>query len=720
MEKQLLLDETREVDYGTTWKSVIATTLSKPLQCLAPAILKSNKCAEFESMEASVDAQIEGLIALEQPSDSEPLPELPFADCEVTSTISTGKKLVEIRRLMKKHGVSVYIVPSEDEHQSEETALAEKRREYLSGFTGSAGLCVITIDDTEGSRGEAALSTDGRYFLQAEKQLDSRFWRLLKQGMKGYPSWTEFALTKAAESKFSSVISCDPKLMSLSSGQYLARALAAHGVKFKPIIDINFVDSVWGDEKPARSLEPVYSIPLEFSGETSASKITNLRKKMQDLGASHLIITALDEIGWLLNLRADKDIPFSPFFFSYMIVTADQVVLYANKDKLKNVEEHLSEVSGLIVKTYDSFYPDLGDLKATVTHQNVKLILPDKRVCNYALLDSIPDSIAKHTIVYLSVVSVTKLFKNPTELHNANVAQKRDALAFITFSAWLEHQLIHKRREVLEYEAAQKIYAIRSKLPNFKGLSYETISSTGPNAAIIHYAPTKTENSIIDIKVPYLLDSGAHYLEGTTDITRTYKFGSEGLTDEYKKYYTLVLKGHLAVAMARFPANSKTTGTVLDSYARQPLWNEGLDFNHGTGHGVGSFGNVHEGPLYILTTAGGVSTDDYFKKGAIVTDEPGYYIDGECGFRVESELEVTECDASFGKTRNGEKYLGFKYLTKVPFCLKLIDKKYLSPVEIKWINEYNSSLRHEFASELLKAGDRRAYGWLLKETHPIQ
>ncbi|KAJ8141454.1 hypothetical protein OY671_005371 [Metschnikowia pulcherrima] len=206
MEKQSLLDETREVDYSTTWKSVIATTLSKPLQCLAPAISKSNKSASPENIESSVDAQIEGLIALEQPSDSEPLPELPFADCKVKSTISAEKKLVEIRKLMKKHGVSVYIVPSEDEHQSEETALADKRREYLSGFTGSAGLCVITIDDSEGSRGEAALSTDGRYFLQAEKQLDSRFWRLLKQGMKGYPSWTEFALTKAAESKFSSVI----------------------------------------------------------------------------------------------------------------------------------------------------------------------------------------------------------------------------------------------------------------------------------------------------------------------------------------------------------------------------------------------------------------------------------------------------------------------------------------------------------------------------------
>lgn len=719
MEKQQLLDDHQDSDPNQSWVSFLAKTLSTPLQCLSPSSVKDEILNSPAQLLANVNSQIEALVALKQPLDNEPLPKLPFSDIKVKSTLSTEDKLRKIRELMKAHEVAVYIVPSEDEHQSEETALADKRREFLSGFTGSAGLCVITLDDAEELSGEAALSTDGRYFLQAEKQLDSRFWRLLKQGMAGYPSWQEFALSKAAESKVSSVISCDPKLLSLLVGEYFLLALAERGVKFKPIIDVNFVDEVWGDEKPARSLEPVYALPLEYSGESSTSKISKLRTQMLELGASHLVISALDDIGWLLNLRADKDIPFSPFFFSYIILSHDYVWLYANKEKLVDVQQHLSEVEGLVIKKYNYFYPDLGTLRATVTTPNLKIIVPEKIACNFALVDSIPNSIAKQTLIYQSIVSVTKLFKNPTELFNANVAQTKDSLAFIVLSAWLENQLVHNRRKVLEYEVAQKIYSIRSKLPHFKGLSYETISSTGANAAIIHYAPTETENSIIDPKLPFLLDSGAHYLEGTTDITRTYKFGNEGLTDDYKKYYTLVLKAHLAVAMAKFPAGSKTTGTILDSYARQPLWNEGLDFNHGTGHGVGSFGNVHEGPLYILTTSGGVSRDDYFKKGAILTDEPGFYIDGECGFRVESELEITECDSDFGKTRGGGKYLGFKYLTKVPFCLKLIDKKYLTPIEITWINEFNASLRKEFASQLLKMGDKRAYGWLLKETHPI-
>ncbi|OBA21806.1 Creatinase/aminopeptidase [Metschnikowia bicuspidata var. bicuspidata NRRL YB-4993] len=719
MEKSPLLDEPVETGPETSWRSLLSSTIAKPLQCISSISLGDGSTHSSFQSGLDADSRIEALIALEQPLDSEPLPQLPFSDCTVKSSLTVEKKLLKIRQLMKVHGVAVYIVPSEDEHQSEETALADKRREFLSGFTGSAGLCVVTLDSDTNLEGEAALSTDGRYFLQAEKQLDSRFWRLLKQGVRGHPSWQEFALSKAAASKFSSVISCDPKLLSFEMGEYLMLALAERGVKFKPILDLNFVDAVWGTDKPARSLEPVYLLPLEYSGEESTRKIARIRNQMHGLGASHLVISALDDIGWLLNLRADEDIPFSPFFFSYLILTHDYVWLYANEVKLANVEQHLAEISGLVVKKYNFFYPDLTTLRATVKHPNIKIILPDKGACNYALLDSIPNSLAKRSIIHLSIVSVTKLFKNPTELHNANVAHSRDSLAFIVFSAWLENQLVHRRKKVLEYEAAQKIYAIRSQFPNFKGLSYETISSTGANAAIIHYAPTKKENSVIDPKKPYLLDSGAHYLEGTTDITRTYKFGDAGLTDDYKKYYTLVLKGHLAVAMAKFPAGSRTTGTVLDAYARQPLWNEGLDFNHGTGHGVGSFGNVHEGPLYILTTSGGVSTADYFKKGAIVSDEPGFYIDGECGFRIESELAVIECSPAFGKTRSGGKYLGFQYLTKVPFCLKLIDKRFLTPIEIKWINDFNASLREEFGSKLLKMGDKRAYGWLLKETHPI-
>lgn len=645
------------------------------------------------------------------------LMDLPYPP-QITSTTPMGDRLTQLRRLMLHHGIAVYIIPSEDEHQSEFTALADKRRDFISGFTGSAGVAVVTLDDGELLTGEAALSTDGRYFLQAQKQLDPRYWRLLKQGQIGHPLWQEFALDKASKSKVSSTLSCDPSLISLSVGQLFSSTSRYRGVTFRPLSGKNLVDEIWADEKPPRSLSPVYHYDLNYSGEDTNSKLTRVRQSLNHLDASHLIITALDDIGWLFNLRCDDDIPFSPFFFSYAIVTQDLTTLYINRKKLVNVDAYLSTIGNLHIRDYDAFYSDLASIKATTACPNIRVVFPEKASCNYALLSSLPQSVSKQTIIYDSIVATLKLFKNETELFNARIAQYKDSLAFIILASWLDHKLAVQKHKVSEYEAAQKIYAIRSRLPNFKGLSYETISSSGANAAIIHYAPTKEENSPIDPKKPYLLDSGSHYLEGTTDITRTFKFGYDGLSPQLKKLYTLVLKGHLAVATAKFPAGSTATGTILDSYARRPLWNEGLDFNHGTGHGVGSFGNVHEGPLYILTTAGGNSSRDYFKKGAILTDEPGYYVDGDFGFRVESELEIV--DAEKGKAKNGEKFLAFAYLTKVPFCAKLIETSILSPSEKAWINGYHHDIRTDFGPKLLKMGEKRAYAWLMRETAPLR
>lgn len=700
MEKQPLLER------ATDNASASVLSLINPFRCLTKP-----------SAENTLEGTFEDISDTEELSDDECDP-IPAVNPAIGATsLSGAEKLQELRKLMRANGIAVYIVPSEDEHQSEYTSQADKRREYLCGFTGSAGLCVVTLDDEESLEGEAALSTDGRYFLQAEKELDPKIWRLLKQGTVGYPSWQEFAFEKASKSR-SKVISVDPKFMSLLTGQFFASALTIRGFKFKPLTQ-NLIDKVWGSERPTRSIDPVYELKSEYSGETTTTKLALVREYLCEKDATHLIITALDDIGWLFNLRADTDIPFSPFFFAYVIITRNSVHLYANSKKLVNVQQYLASIEGLKVKPYDCFYNDLGFLRATLDDTDLKLILPSKDACNYALVNSLPESVAKQTITFESIVSIMKLTKNRTELLNAKLAQVKDSLVFILLGSWLEYNLMEKKKKISEYDVAEKIYNLRTRFPNFKGLSYETIASTGPNAAIIHYAPTEEENSIIDVNTPFLLDSGAHYLEGTTDITRTYKFGHSGPMHEYRRFYTLVLKGHLSVALAKFREGSTTTGTILDSYARQPLWNEGLDFNHGTGHGVGSFGNVHEGPLYILTTAGGVSTQDYFKPGAILTDEPGYYVDGKFGFRVESELEIFKCDKSFGKTRDGKSYLGFKYLTKVPFCHNLIDPSYLTRFERQWINEYHRSIRDEFGPKLLHMGEKRAFRWLAKETRPL-
>lgn len=705
-----MLARRREFAAASEVSTVLCPTfaLLNPFQCLP-----TFKRASNDTFDADFDAD-------------QPLPDLPHVVNPTTlppSVLLTGEKLRGLRQRMKDLGIAVYIVPSEDEHQSENVALADKRREWLSGFTGSAGLCVVTLDDPETLSGSAILSTDGRYFLQAERQLDASYWRLLRQGEANERTWGQFAIDSAVSARGSHVISVDPRLISVAVGEYFERAqrFQYNGrFTFEPRLESNLVDDVWGEERPGRSQAQVYPLELKYAGEHTNEKVARVRHVLQEkFDCTHLVITALDDIAWLFNLRLDDDIAFTPVFFSYAIVTLDAVFLYVDPAKVGSisVREHLSAVSGLLVQPYTQFYPDIASLRLTVDLPNLRIALPRKSVATHALVASIPQLVARQTLVYDSVVSNLKVFKNPTELFNAKIAQYKDLLAFIEYLAWLEHQLLVKKRRVTEYDGACKIYAIRTNLPNFKGLSYETISSTGANASIIHYAPTKEENSVIDASKVYLLDSGAQYLEGTTDITRTYKFGTEGLTPEYKKYYTLVLKGHLAVAMAKFPPGLGSTATVLDLYARQALWNEGLDFNHGTGHGVGSFGNVHEAPLYIPSSSS--TLQEFFRKGGIVTDEPGFYIDGECGFRVESELEIIECDDSVGKTRSGNNFLAFAYLTKVPFCRLLIDTKYLSLVEIEWINEYHRSVRADFAEKLLEIGDRRAHSWLLRETEPL-
>lgn len=683
--------------------------------------------------------------AIRLPEDDPPpfasgsLPDLPYDDTVLLAAQlgaeSAAAKLALLRRLMRTHNIGVYIVPSEDEHHLEYTALADRRREYLSGFSGSAGVAVVTLDDAATLSGAAALLTDGRYFLQAERQLDLRHWRLLKQGAAGHPTWQQYAIDAATSSRFLRVVSCDPRLVSLAVGLHFERAARRRRFEFEPL-EVNLVDEVWR-AKPQRSLEPVYVLGEEYSGRSVAQKVGDVRAAVGAItpasaepsppaapgsptaaasdaavaaaSGATLVITGLDEIAWLLNLRCDADIPFSPVFFAYAILSPAALSVYIDPRKLTPaVERHLLD-AGVTLLPYTQFYADLARVRSP--------ILPDRAAALYALATAS----ATPPAAFRSVVANLKIVKNATELRNARVAQAKDLLAFVVFAAWLDHELVARGNaaRVTEYDAACKIYAIRARLPHFKGLLYETISSTGPNAAVIHYAPTRDNHRDIDTRTPYLIDSGAHYLEGTTDITRTYMFAA-AVPARYRKWYTLVLRGHLAVAMAKFPPHLPTTGTLLDAYARQPLWNEGLDFNHGTGHGVGAFGNVHEGPLYILTSAGTADgAPDLFQPGGIVTDEPGYYVDGHCGFRIESELEIVAESAGFGRTRLGDRYLGFAYLTKVPFCRRLIDKALLLAPEVAWINRYHATVLRELGPQLLRVGERRAYDWLVNETQPV-
>lgn len=686
-------------------RSQLCPLLSTPFASCFPRLrLLSLRDIDLWDESEDEESDDESYLTLKMPQDS----------LSRVNDKSSAQKLTQLRSLMKKHGIGVYLVPLEDEHLCEYTGLGERRREYISGFTGSAGIAIITLDDDDSLTGKAVVSTDGRYWLQAEKELDPKYWGILKQGQAGVPLWTHWAVTHAINSAWVPVISCDPKVLTLSSGEFLEKTLRIMPFKFEPLGD-NLIDEIWPD-KPERSKTPVFVYDIQYAGETVVDKLARVRVCM--LGALHLVILDLDEIAWLFNLRGVDDVVYNVSFFAYAIVTNDDAVLYIDQAKISDtVRAHLDKTPNVVVKEYTQFYPDLGHLRSSLSNPDTEIILPAKTLCNYALVQTLPTLYARQSIRFQLIILLLKMVKNETELLNTRFAQLKDSLVFIIHAAWIERQL-YKRRPLTEWQVAQKIYQIRLSMPNFRGLSYATIALNNANAAIIHYAPTPEKSDIVDPKGIFLLDLGAHYLEGTTDITRTYCFNRHP-SSQYRTYYTLVLQGHLSVANAKFPPNSRETGTILDGYARKFLWEHGLDFNHGVGHGVGACGNVHEGPLGISLTAGGPLEEPLFKPGGVLTDEPGYYIDGEVGFRVESGLEIIECDSKFGKTRKGENYLGFGYLTKVPFCRRLIDKLMLSKSEVDWINRYHADIWHQFAPKLKKMGEKGALHWLRHETRPL-
>ncbi|ODV59425.1 Creatinase/aminopeptidase [Ascoidea rubescens DSM 1968] len=608
--------------------------------------------------------------------------------------------LKKLRELMIENGIDVYIIPSEDEHQSEYKSGSDKRREFISGFTGSNGIAVVSLNN-------AALSTDGRYFLQAESQLDSN-WFLIKQGVKGYLSWEDWAIHECSKSDSNDrkVISVDPKLISITTGDHLKLKCLNSRIEFKPLMN-NLTDGVWGDKKPLRSLIPIFKYDLEYSGEEVSSKISRVRNILKIKESFGIVIIALDEIAWLLNLRGVDDVPYIPVFFSYVILTLDKLYFYINEKKVTDdVRKYLNDQIGdgeYEIKRYNKIWDDLALICFSNDNDKLSIILPINST--FALFNSLR-GFEKYK--FSNDIEVLKSIKNGVELKGMLNSNLKDSIALIRYFAWLEEQLIRfKKTDINEYEGGVKSESFRSEMEDYKGLSFETISSTGANASIIHYSPSFEVNSIIDGEKIYLCDSGGQYFDGTTDITRTMHFMRPSA--EEKKTYTLVLKGHISVASAVFPQG--TTGGVLDILARRPLWEYGLDYRHGTGHGIGCFNNIHEGPVGI---GAGERYGGILQAGNVISDEPGYYKDGEFGIRIESDLEIIEWEDHKGN--NGLNYLRFKYLTMVPMCQKLIDRKLLSKFEKRWLNEFHSKCREMVLPHLEALRDERAIQWLVRET----
>lgn len=555
---------------------------------------------------------------------------------------------------------------------------------------------MVTLD-------KAALATDGRYFNQASNQLDNN-WTLLKQGLQDVPTWQEWTVEQASEGSGGKTVGVDPTVVTAPDARKLAEKIKKKGGKDLVGIAENLVDKVWGKERPARPNEPVKVLGQDCAGKPFQDKIEELRKELDKKKSAGFVVSMLDEIAWLFNLRGN-DIPYNPVFFSYAVVTPTTVTLYIDESKLAdNAKAHLG---GVTIRPYEAIFSDIATMASSDASTEASSGPSKKYLISTSASWALSQALGGGDKVeeLRSPVGDAKAIKNKTELEGMRQCHIRDGAALIEYFAWLENELINKGTKLDEVQGADKLEQIRSKHEKFVGLSFDTISSTGANAAVIHYKPEPGACSDIDPSKVYLCDSGAQFLDGTTDTTRTLHFGEP--TPQEREAYTLVLKGNIALEQVKFPKG--TSGFAMDIMARQYLWQYGLDYRHGTGHGIGSFLNVHEGPIGIGTRV--QYSEVPLAVGNVISDEPGYYEDGNFGIRIENVIMVKEVET---KHKFGDKpYLGFEHVTMVPMCRKLIDAGLLNNAEKEWLNSYHQEVL-EKTSRFFKE-DETTRKWLERE-----
>lgn len=590
-----------------------------------------------------------------------------------------------------KEPISAYIVPSSDAHNSEYLAECDEFRAFISGFTGSAGTAIIT-------QNEALLYTDGRYFLQASQQLDSN-WTLAKEGLPTTLSqgdWLSKYLAKGSR------IGVDPKVYSYDKFKLLHTKLEATGHQLVPVAT-NLIDLLWTD-RPARPTNPVKPLAVKYTGTTIGQKLKSVNDSMKEKNAEYLVLTALDEIAYFLNLRG-SDIEFNPVFFSYVIIGDNCFTLFINSKQVgKEVLDHLNEqVAGNFkIEPYENIEKKLEELA-----KQVDGYIWFSEHSSYTLVDLVPKK--NRITTDITPICLMKAIKNPVEIQGMRNCHIRDAAALCCYFSWLEQNV--DREKITEVSGAQKLLEFRKLQSDFVGPSFDTISSVGPHGAIIHYQPSDSTDVRITSDQLYLCDSGGQYLDGTTDVTRTLHFGNPTLFE--KDCYTRVLKGQLKLASRIFP--SKIRGNYLDSFAREFLWQVGLDFAHGTGHGIGSYLNVHEGPMGISWRP--IDTDPGLQPGMFISNEPGYYQDGEFGLRIEDIVLVIEAKPPHNHANRG--YLTFETVCLVPKINKLILVDMLTDEELEQLNSYHRQCVEVVGPLLEQQGQMQAREWLIRETRPL-
>lgn len=580
--------------------------------------------------------------------------------------MTVKERIASLRETLKLMGLKAFIVPSTDPHMSEYVASHWEARQWISGFTGSAGTIVVTEK-------EAGLWTDSRYFLQASEQLQGTGIDLYKEKLPETPSIAEFLKSRLSKGD---VVGIDGQVFSLSTAKAMRKELREKDIELRSVADP--FKSIWEDRPPIPQ-NPIFILPIQYAGEGCQEKVVRIRQQMEKDNIDVILITALDEIAWVLNLRG-SDVHCNPVFISYLLISHRDVKLFIDERKLTPEVKSYLNTCEVKVYPYIDFYSDL--------EQNtcVDKVLADPAFLNYAIYQGL--SSHSELIERKTYVAFMKAIRNLTEIDNLHHAMVKDGVAMVKFLKWLdtEADIYHET----EMSVDRQLHSFRAAQADYIGESFDTIAGYGAHGAIVHYEATPETDAALEPRGFLLLDSGAQYLDGTTDITRTIPLGY--ITQEEKEDYTLILKGHIDLAMAVFPEH--TRGSQLDILARQPIWQRRMNYLHGTGHGVGSFLNVHEGPHSIRMEDNPVT----LQAGMVVTDEPGIYKAGSHGVRTENILLVIPAgEGMFGN------YLQFETVTLCPIDKRPIVLELLSPAEIDWLNRYHAKVYEKLSPYLDKA-----------------
>ena len=594
--------------------------------------------------------------------------------------MNISERVVALRKVMEEKGIDAYVIPTADFHQSEYVGDYFKARAYMTGFTGSAGTAVVTKE-------EAYLWTDGRYFVQAPKQLAGTTVGLMKMGEPDVPTINEYLEKVLPEG---GKLGFDGRVVSVGGGQAYEKIVAAKNGEI--VADYDLVDIIWED-RPELSKKPVYALGLEYTGKSTADKLADIRKVMEEKKASMHVLTTLDDICWILNVRGD-DVQYFPLLLSYAVITKDKMDFYVDESKFTAEIKESLEKDGVVFKPYNQIYEDITKIGEGES------LLFDPVTLNYRLYKNIPEHVVK--VEGRNPEVLMKAMKNEVEIENIKKAQIKDSVAHVRFMKWLKENYLTE--EITELNAPVKLDTLRAEMGNFIQPSFGPICAFGEHAAMCHYSASEESNVRLTDGELFLTDTGSGYWEGSTDITRTYALGE--IKPEIKEHFTLVAMANLRLANAKFAYGC--SGQNLDVLTRQPFWDRGIDFNHGTGHGVGYLLNIHEGPAGFAWQYRG--TVQKLEEGMILTDEPGFYVEGSHGIRLENELLVRKGDKnSFGQ------FMYFEPITFIPMDLDAIVPEIMTDMDKKYLNAYHKNV-YEKISPYLNEEEKE---WLARYTREI-